>query len=410
MAEAKAGTFTGPGTTDNQSITGTGFQPSVVLSTFNARTATGTSNAACMSFGGAVSSSQRVSATVNMAHGVGTMDTAASFKSDMAGIFVNSAGTHSDIFDFVSQDSDGFTIDYLLAGTWITPYLALSDDIDSEDGKFDLNTSTGNQTVTLADSGITPKVVLLFTTIANTTEGGRANAYYTFGAADSAGNQWVTAGRDVDAAGTSDTAHLWDDTKCFAQISTSAVLAAASIVSMSAGQFVINVTTAPGASIRIGYVVLGGSALSVKVSTILQKTTTGTEAYTGVGFQPSALIFGISDALASQSGTIIANWLAGIGFATGASEQCCTFTTSDDNSLSAVTATRLSTTKCITGMTTGGSHSLIHEAELDSLDSDGFTLDWTTSDGIAREFGYVAISINPAVGAGVASSGWMWIG
>ena len=41
---------------------------------------------------------------------------------------------------------------------------------------------------------------------------------------------------------------------------------------------------------------------------------------------------------------------------------------------------------------TGGIHA---QAELVSLDEGGFTLDWTASDGTAREFVYVALTAPP---------------
>jgi hypothetical protein len=36
------------------------------------------------------------------------------------------------------------------------------------------------------------------------------------------------------------------------------------------------------------------------------------------------------------------------------------------------------------------------EADLDTMDSDGFTLDWTTADSTAREHGYLAMASGAA--------------
>jgi hypothetical protein len=44
------------------------------------------------------------------------------------------------------------------------------------------------------------------------------------------------------------------------------------------------------------------------------------------------------------------------------------------------------------------------------MDSDGFTLTWTTADATIRKFQYIALKITPVVGAGSGGSGWMWAG
>ena len=49
-------------------------------------------------------------------------------------------------------------------------------------------------------------------------------------------------------------------------------------------------------------------------------------------------------------------------------------------------------TKAIRYATGGGNGTLVSEADMNSYDTDGYTFNWTTADGTARLFGFVALA------------------
>jgi len=174
------------------------------------------------------------------------------------------------------------------------------------------------------------------------------------------------------------------------------------LVSLDSDGFTINVTTAPGAAIRVGYVALGGPALSVKVGTYTSQTTTGTKATIGVGFQPEAIILG---GLATALDTIETSMNGILGLATGTSERAYTACVSGDNDPPSNTHRRLSTSACV-GWVRASDGAVQMEADLSSFDADGFTLNYTTVTGetVARNYFYIALKIAPVVGAGPAGN------
>jgi hypothetical protein len=84
----------------------------------------------------------------------------------------------------------------------------------------------------------------------------------------------------------------------------------------------------------------------------------------------------------------------GYGAAVSASSRAA-FDMIDDAQIS----TRYETTKCIVHtLDSGGiTPTSAGEADLSSMDSDGFTLNWTSTDGTARETLYLAFGDAPAV-------------
>lgn len=122
-------------------------------------------------------------------------------------------------------------------------------------------------------------------------------------------------------------------------------------------------------------------------------TSTGTKAYTGVGFTPTALIF------------FFCGPITATGYATGYNGQGCGFTDGTNNRAMAwggeqrtssnESASILSATSCvIIGQETNGSANWTTKAaaSFSSFDADGFTLNWGTVDGSnAHYFGFIAI-------------------
>jgi hypothetical protein len=120
-------------------------------------------------------------------------------------------------------------------------------------------------------------------------------------------------------------------------------------------------------------------ALSFKAGSFTANTSTGNQAVTGVGFQPKALKL-YAAAIASDGTT--SNGSGSFGFGASSSQRACMTWFSLDAGGSSDTAKGLSTTK-ILRLFSAATPTVDAEADLVSLDSDGFTIDWTDAPGSA---------------------------
>lgn len=117
------------------------------------------------------------------------------------------------------------------------------------------------------------------------------------------------------------------------------------------------------------------------------------QSITGIGFKPKAVIFFWTRQTAVN---FSANVDAGIGFATGSANERAVAITTMDNSAKSDAGRRRSESNAIIFLANGGSvssdTSLVAQAELTSLDADGFTLNWTTNtDANAYRIHYIAL-------------------
>lgn len=124
--------------------------------------------------------------------------------------------------------------------------------------------------------------------------------------------------------------------------------------------------------------------LSAKVGTFTANSGTGDQSVTGVGFQPKALLFWITDRTGAGSGAYAR---FGRGWTDG-TNQGAAATAWDDSSGVSNSRDRVVTTKCITLIDHGGN--LLAEAGIVSLNADGFTINWSTAGG-SRLVTYLAL-------------------
>jgi hypothetical protein len=160
-----------------------------------------------------------------------------------------------------------------------------------------------------------------------------------------------------------------------------------------------------------------GSAMtsSIKVQTITTRTTNGSLAYTGFGGTPKALIFFATKQTAAGFGTPSS---VSMGFATDSSHQQQITISADDAAGTTNTGGRL-TAACF-NILTNGTPTLGVEATLTSMDADGFTLNYTSTDGSAYLIRVIALmgadytatvgSFNFPIGTGNASTSGVGLG
>jgi hypothetical protein len=114
--------------------------------------------------------------------------------------------------------------------------------------------------------------------------------------------------------------------------------------------------------------------LLTKVGSFAKRITPGVQVITGVGFTPKAIIFWTAGSLAA-SGTWNGQVAALLGFTAGPANSYCCFAGASDG-VATTNTTRRIAAKAIS-MTY--QETLFDEADLQSFDADGFTLNWTAA-------------------------------
>src|SRR3990172_4848530 len=120
-------------------------------------------------------------------------------------------------------------------------------------------------------------------------------------------------------------------------------------------------------------------ALSALAGNFVANTGTGNQAITGVGFQPKALIFGFVAKTADGVGTGDGKY-AVAGMAVSSTQRAAVCFADD--------AARHTNVKCL--VMVNGASTLLAEADLVTMDSDGFTINWSTAPSGAWIIPYVA--------------------
>lgn len=396
----KTNQLTGPSSTGGAATTDPGFQPKGLIIFNGLQTAAGGSQDAQWSLGVASSNSTERGAGWNSDNNTASSDVVRYFSTTEIIRNLTAGTTTANVTaTLTSLDATGFTPNF---GTLTTTspkynYFAFggTDITNVATGSFAAAASTGNKAVT--GVGFQPDIVFLFSTLQTAAGQANSNSQYGFGVMHSSG-QWTFGGKAQNAQATMNTSRLFDNTKCLAMplTTTNGVFWDASYVSMDSDGFTINQTTTDGTLLLIGYLAIQGGQW--KVGTETQKTSTGTKATTGVGFTPSAILFG-SSVDTQTAGTADHNRQM-FGVTTGASNNTALFAGDSDATANAVASTIMSATKCIVMATeAGASPTTQAEAALSSFDSDGFTLNWSTADATARVFGYVAMGANSGASA-----------
>lgn len=371
------GSFIPSGAAGTQSFTGVGFQPKTVLFWANLQASdaispTGT-DMPMQIMGFATSSAQAaVADDDDFSGGDPHLDPARCISIDASGVAKVRA-------TLTTLDVDGFTLNFsVVAGTSpVINYLALGGNDLSNVAIINgaLPSSTGN--VDYTGAGFQPDAAILLGGVGgNAFGGGSSAAGVGFIAGTSQRGAWSST---FDS--TTGVARYQRNDKAYVEIGGTTLRAEADIVSFLSDGFRLNFTTAPSTGNLYALCLKGAS---FKVGSITQKTSTGTQSTTGIGFRPKALLF--LSALQASSTTIDTNYLAAmIGGASSSSLQSVNAKT-DNNNTTAI----LDRTKIFAAPDDSSNGNEKAAAGLSSFDSDGWTLNYTTADATAREIIYMA--------------------
>ncbi|MEY2686548.1 MAG: hypothetical protein RL375_746 [Pseudomonadota bacterium] len=392
---AKGGSFTLLTSTGNQAVSGLGFVPKVVF-------VFGMFNGAGIAYGDAfgVADSQTRQWAMSSRNNDNVTPTQCDKSWDSTLFFHCTDGLGAVVCQaaFGSVTHDGFALKVTNAAlaTRRLHYLALAgDDVEAYVSKFDLATGTGNQAVTGVP--FTPKCVLMSANLSNTTEGISAiESRFALGAMTSAA-QWCATSYALDNLAAGDEQGVGRTDAAIVRISdvfTTTALAART--SLDANGFTVNKSTAPGGSIRLGYVALGGPALYA-VGAFNQPTSTGDQAITGVGFRPLAELFLSAGRVASTTPTGGSRTM--LGAAVSSTDRRSYAATAQDAVNPTNSARDMDETACLIAISDGGTPTRLATAGFVSQDSDGFTVNWSAADATARQNFYLAVGAPPPTDA-----------
>ena len=183
-----------------------------------------------------------------------------------------------------------------------------------------------------------------------------------------------------------------DNRCCFVRhhhgVSGGAVNYEADFVSFDADGFTLDWITPTGEADIVFYIAIGGADLTdVSVGQFTKKTSTGTDPITGVGFQPDVvLIMGDLGTVLNTNNDGMSHFM---GCGTGPASRWVLHGFDEDFANFMNTGGNQRTDKIL--IQTDDTGVLTADADLDSLDADGFTLDYLTADGNANQYSYLAL-------------------
>lgn len=385
-AQFHVGNFTLNGSTGNQVIHATTFQPKLVMFFGANNTGDGNLTNAANVFGAAASSSERWSMSLFAADAQAANTADRRFTSSSCYSSVDSAGAALHEFDFVSFNPDGFTINVTTsASTRIVGFIAIGGpDFSAKVGTFDGPASAATSTV--SGLGFKSSVVILGNTQSNITEGSALSYIYMLGAAVSSSSRWVIQTIGLEATEPTQENRYWSTTEIVHRQSDGGNSQVANFVSHNDNGFSISFTTT-STSMRYGYIALGG--ISAQTGTFAQPGAASTQEISGLNFHPRLLLFG-STSTTSASGTYEAHSRMAIGAGASASLMFATSYGSSDAVSTSVADRRSVNSQVITHLTEG-TPTVNAEADLLSTRAGAFNLNWSTADASARNEVYLAL-------------------
>jgi hypothetical protein len=283
--------------------------------------------------------------------------------------------------------------------------------LSSKTGSFTKNTGTGTQAVT--GVGFTPKALLLWTSYATTTDVIVDGVSFGMGVTTGASESYATSFSSQDAVGTSNRSKRAASKALTVVQYGETTLAECDLTSFDGDGFTLDWTTNTGGAQIIHYLALGGDDITgKKVLTLTSPTLTGNKAYTGVGFKPETLLFlrPIStsalpfSAVTSDFGLSIIDKSGNSASLNVGGDDGVTVSPGVDSITYRVIKTDKATTR------TNSLGGTVEASTWVSMDSDGFTLNYTTA-GSADIFGCLALKgVRAKVGALPATASTTGVG
>jgi len=386
----KKGSFNAPTSTGNSAVTGVGFTPKALILWGSAANTAGFIDTMSFGMGFSTGTSNRkaMAAASDDSAGVANSNSGARYADLAITILSSGTPTVGAEADFVSFGADGFTLNWTTAAAgkdYVIHYIAIGGAgvTNAKASVFTASASTGAQAVT--GVGFQPDCVLLMGTESTAlgNKGPGAEASFALGMAVSSSQRGTSALGERDAQATTNVGVRQSAAQVlYGLVAGAGTATAGDFTSMDADGFTVNWSIA--AAQEVVYLALKGG--SYFVGSDSQKTSTGTQAKTGVGFTPKAVLF--SSFNRTTSATADSTFLlysvgATDGTASGGVWVGSVDNVGTPNTQSASYATVLQMNAV--GSTTNA------EAAFSAFGADGYTLNWTTADATAREIIFLAM-------------------
>ena len=249
-------------------------------------------------------------------------------------------------------------------------------------GTFSQHSTTGNKAIT--GVGFEPDVVLFWTNGDGSAPRSSEHARTSIGAMDDSGGEFLLNVYSQDNVSTSNTTRSTRNDTAAGSYNGSSWAFRYSYVSMDSDGFTLSCdATDGGTGPTIGYLAIGG--ISAKIIEFNTSMSTGTDAITGAGFEPTGLLLCTTLLPATTSlPDDSADHTLGIGVASASTERGAAAFYSRD-ALSTTDSSRvIELSQVLTSVAASQSHSDPVEADFSSFDSDGFTLNYGDADSAQR--------------------------
>lgn len=260
-------------------------------------------------------------------------------------------------------------------------------------GTFQSIAGTGNQSIT--GVGFTPKALIVWSHELNSLNSFSGDAVFDIGAASSTTSERFLGMYNFDGSGTSDCLEVSSNVN-FIGIDFSGegtIDTRANLTTLGSDGFTLNWTANTAGSTRFNYIAIGGDDLTnIASGEFSPPASTGDEATTGVGFMPDFVLFFANNMTAAQVDQGVSNTgSVAVGCMNSAGEQGAVCVISEDARDIMETARYQRTDKCLAIFTKNDKASLSHEATFSSMDSDGFTINYTTAATADKNIMYLAL-------------------
>jgi len=286
-----------------------------------------------------------------------------------------------------AESSTNFTVNWTLnnGGADIIHYMLFAgDDItDFEVRGFTANTTTGNQTITTANSPTDGYDFFMFLTTEGDDVNLTVNGQIGIGFATSASNEAAMVVCSENNRGTADTGRFQKTDRCILQLVTNnatAVDAEAEFVSKTSTDFTINWVDAPATASIIQYMAIKGG--NHHVNSFTQRSGTGTQEITDAGFQPEGYMLA-SFCRTSNASPVDHNILS-FGGTDGTTEGVCA--ARDEDNVGTTAADTNESSADVFRSISPTADTVIDEANHDAMLSTGFRLNFTTSANLDQIF------------------------
>jgi len=246
---------------------------------------------------------------------------------------------------------------------------------------------TGDSATT--DPGFQPKGLIIFNGL-QTALGGATDAQWNLGVAGSTTTERSAGWNSDNGTASSDVARQFSTTQIIHNqtAGTATDNLTATLTSFDATGFTLNFGTLTTTSPIYNYLALGGTDITnVATGSFSADTTTGSQAISGLGFQPDIVFLFMT--LQTVAGD--ANNNSQYGFGVMHSSGQWTFAGKAQNAQATMnTSCMFFNNKCLAIPATT-TNAVVWDASYTSMDSDGFTINIDTTDGTAFLIGYMAI-------------------